>query len=306
MDIYDSIDMKPESAPAFISRQVVRSRYLFVDLDPPARTAFAVTCAGREECTPDYCIRRDGFQYHAIEHILSGSWELQTSGKSYELEAGSIFAYGPETAYMLRALPSRQRPVKHFLDFSGSEAQARLRDSGLADGRPRTLIQTRWIRDIFDQLLDGGHYPPATQRTMSRLLAELLLLQVREDARLTASDESGSYGTFTRCREFIGENFRNLRTVDEAARGCHIDPAYLSRLFKRHATETPYEFLIRLKMEHAAANLLRGNGLVKAAALDIGFEDPYHFSRVFKHHFGFAPRHFVQRLQRKTATPQHP
>ena len=75
--------VKTESAPAFISRQVVRSRYLFVDLAPPTRTAFAVTCAGREECTPDYRIRRDGFQYHAIELILSGNWELQTGGMIY-------------------------------------------------------------------------------------------------------------------------------------------------------------------------------------------------------------------------------
>ncbi len=291
--------MKPGIAPAFISQQVVDSQYLFVDLSPPARTAFAVTCAGREECAPDYFIHRDGFQYLAVEYILSGLWELEIAGNRYQLEAGSLFAYGPETAYKLRALPSRQRLIKLFLDFCGHEAEAQLKASGLADGRPHTLIQTRWVRDILDQLLDCGHYPPATQRAMSRLLAELLLLQLREEAKFAPVEDNGSYGTFKRCRDYLRDHFRTLRTVEEAARGCHVDPAYLARLFKRHAPETPYQFLVRLKMEHAAACLLRRNSLVKAAALEVGFEDPYHFSRVFKSRFGCSPRNFMQRAQRR-------
>jgi len=55
--------------PSFISSRVIRGRYVFLDLDPPAGTDLAVTCAGWEECSPEYEIKRDGFRYNALEYI---------------------------------------------------------------------------------------------------------------------------------------------------------------------------------------------------------------------------------------------
>jgi AraC-like DNA-binding protein len=47
-----------------------------------------------------------------------------------------------------------------------------------------------------------------------------------------------------------------------------------------------------MKMNHAAELITRANFSVKAAAVEVGFEDPYHFSRVFKRVHGVAPSLF--------------
>ena len=47
---------------------------------------------------------------------------------------------------------------------------------------------------------------------------------------------------------------------------------------------------LRRKMSLAAAHLVERGGLVKEAALRVGFTDPYHFSRCFKSVHGVAPR----------------
>lgn len=47
--------------------------------------------------------------------------------------------------------------------------------------------------------------------------------------------------------------------------------------------------LTRRKMNLAAEFLLESGGLVKEAALRVGFADPYHFSRCFKSVHGVAP-----------------
>lgn len=82
------------------------------------------------------------------------------------------------------------------------------------------------------------------------------------------------------------------------AEACFVDQAYLSRLFKRFAEESPLHLLTRLKMGKAAELLITRGLLVKQAAEETGFPDPYHFSRVFKRVYGIPPETFIRSARR--------
>ena len=77
-----------------------------------------------------------------------------------------------------------------------------------------------------------------------------------------------------------------------------MDPAYLCRLFGRFGHQSPYRYLVRLRMAQAARRLQSPGTLVKQVAGDLGFTDPFHFSRTFKRVFGVSPGRFI-RLQRQ-------
>jgi len=98
--------------------------------------------------------------------------------------------------------------------------------------------------------------------------------------------------SYEHCRRFLADNYMAVRVMSDAAKACGVSPAHLSRLFHRFDTESPKAFLLRLKMNHAAELILRGNVPVKRAAAEVGFEDPYHFSRCFKRVHGIAPSFF--------------
>jgi AraC-like DNA-binding protein len=91
--------------------------------------------------------------------------------------------------------------------------------------------------------------------------------------------------------EFVCEHLR-LRTQAQIARECHVNPAYLCRLFRRYDHQTPYQYLMRLKMNLAAQRLRDPGSLVKQVAAALGFSDPFHFSRAFKSVFGLSPEAF--------------
>ena len=80
--------------------------------------------------------------------------------------------------------------------------------------------------------------------------------------------------------------------MDQVARECRVDPAYLCRLFRRYAHQSPYQFLLRLKMNLAAEQLQNPELLIKQVASQLGFSDPFHFSRAFKKIFGLSPEDF--------------
>jgi AraC-like DNA-binding protein len=101
-----------------------------------------------------------------------------------------------------------------------------------------------------------------------------------------------AFTTYQRCRRHIQANCEQLRSVAEIARQCHIDAAYLCRLFQRFDHQTPYQLLMRTKMNAAAGRLQDPDVLVKQVALEMMFDDAGHFSRAFKSVFGLSPEAF--------------
>jgi AraC-like DNA-binding protein len=284
-----------ESLPSFISRRIIRGRYLFLDLDPPAATDLAVTCAGWEECSPGYEIRRDGFRHLALEYITGGEWELETGGRKWTVGPGTIFAYGPGIAYSLKALSSGGL-TKYFVDLYGRSAPGLLARTGLKGASPGRVMDVRWLHDILDQLIETGRLRPSARKSVSTMLLTLLLQRLREDLRAKPRFSHARH-SYQLCRQYLVDNYMRIRSLSDAARKCGVSPAHLSRLFHRFDTELPKAFLLRLKMNHAAELILRGRMPVKAAAIQVGFDDPYHFSRCFKRVHGVAPSLFGRELR---------
>ena len=68
-----------------------------------------------------------------------------------------------------------------------------------------------------------------------------------------------------------------------------INADYLRRLFRQEHAMSPHEYLIKLRLDHAA-HLLRYEGVsVAEAAFRSGFYDPLYFSRLFHRHMGTTP-----------------
>jgi AraC-like DNA-binding protein len=63
-------------------------------------------------------------------------------------------------------------------------------------------------------------------------------------------------------------------------------------LFRRYDHQSPYQYLLRLRMNLAAEQLHQPGALVKQVAEQTGFDDPFHFSRAFKSVFGLSPDAF--------------
>ncbi|MEI8234885.1 MAG: AraC family transcriptional regulator [Verrucomicrobiota bacterium] len=276
--------------PSFISRRVIRGRYLFLDLNPPAATDLAVTCAGWEECAPGYEIQRDGFHYLALEYIVGGSWELETRGGRWKVGPGTIFTYGPAIGYSLKAL-SGSGFCKYFVDFAGHSAARLIAKTGLKGARPGRIVHRRWLHELLDQLIETTHLRQPARANISRMLAPLIMERVREDLR-AGPRCSLAQQSYEKCRQYLADHYLEIQSLSEASRACGVSAVYLSRLFRRFATESPNGFLERMKMNHAAELIARSSLPVKAAGYAVGYDDPYHFSRVFKRVHGIAPRFF--------------
>lgn len=283
-----------QSATSFLSHEVASSRLFF--LDPEENEDFEVVLGGFERCAPGYRIDRQQLPWYCLEFVSHGTGTVRLgASEEVPLQPGSFFIYGPSLPQ--RITSSREAPLgKYFVGFTGPGVESFLEHYGMPPGFVSRCVKVEPIRRAFDTLIDRGVRKSGLARPICAAITRQLLLTCRDDATDSGSTDTPAYVTYQRCREFIERNFLEIAKLEAISLACEVDGAYLCRLFARFHDESPYQFLTRLRMEHASRILLESDATVKSVAAALGFKDAFHFSRVFKSVHHVPPSRFRQSL----------
>ncbi len=281
----------PAPAPEFFSADVVAARRFYLDLSPPRRVPLAVVCGGVETCNPSYAIHRTTFPFCSFEYVARGRGQLRLNGAAYDLRAGVLFSYGPGVAHHITG-DATDALVKYFVDFAGTEALELLRGCGLAPGRVTRVFPPDTLTALFDELIQSGQRGGRDGEELCGELLRCLGLKIAATVAPLTTAETVAFSTYLECRRHIEQHFQHLRTLEQIAAECHVNDAYLCRLFRRYDHRSPYQYLLRLKMNFAAGRLQLPGVMVKQVAEETGFQDPFHFSRVFRSVLGVSPAAF--------------
>lgn len=289
-----SPDDFPEKRPSFVSTQVSEARRYYLDLSAKPGPGVVVVCGGCERMRPDYRVQRSTFPFLAVEFVAEGEGTLELAGHRYALRPGMAFAYGPGAAHVIRNEPKRPM-LKYYIDFAGGDAERLLGESALGGWRALQVSSPPEVVEIFELLQREG---ASQSRYGARLCAELLpvlLTKITERAVAGGASAPRALATYQRAKQWMEKHYIQVKTVEAVAAACHVELAYLCRLFRRFAHTTPYQFLLRLRLNRATELLLDGGLMVKEVAEQLNFADAFHFSRTFKRVYGLAPEQFLRR-----------
>jgi len=251
-----------------------------------------VVCGGFEAADADYEIRREDFPWLSLEFVLAGQGELTLNGVKSPLRAGCFFLYGPGVPHHISSLASAPLE-KYFVDFTGAGARQLLARLSLSPGASGENTRPDLLRAGFEALIEASARQSRHVALHCEALLTSLLVNCAEFRAESGTLSSRAYQTYERCRVRIAEQAQSLRSLGDMARVCHVDNAYLCRLFARYGKESPREYLTHLKISRAAELLLDSDLPVKQVAQQLGFSDPFHFSKVFKRLKGVPPARFA-------------
>lgn len=92
-------------------------------------------------------------------------------------------------------------------------------------------------------------------------------------------------------KEYVNNSYKDV-TLNEVAEYVHLNPYYLSKLFKKKTNQNFSDYLLTVKMKKAA-ELLKD---IKHKCYDvgsyIGYKNPKNFSRAFKNFYGVSPKDY--------------
>lgn len=270
--------------PEFFSSQIVNARRFFRALNIQGADD-AVMSGGHEYCRDDYDIQRKLFPYITLEYISAGKglWEL--NGREYVAEPGTVVFYGPEHPHRIRAIPG-ENMHKYFISVSPAAS----RRSSFRYGTVFYVQESLPILRRFEEIIDYGLNPSPKANDICLTIFDLLIQECELNAVDYGQVSEERYFSYTRCKALITENYQSLRSQKEAAELCAVSQGYLCKLFERYDHQSPYSYLIALRMNYAAQMVMDRHIPIQEIARRMGYEDQGHFTRVFKRVFGSPPQ----------------
>ncbi|MBO9127767.1 MULTISPECIES: helix-turn-helix domain-containing protein [unclassified Rhizobium] len=97
--------------------------------------------------------------------------------------------------------------------------------------------------------------------------------------------------------QFIEEHLTETIKIEDLAILAKLSKTYFSRVFKSAYNESPYNYVLRRRMELAKALITETDGPLSEIALDCGISDQAHLCKTFRKVFGMTPNNWRRRSQ---------
>lgn len=89
--------------------------------------------------------------------------------------------------------------------------------------------------------------------------------------------------------DFIHDNLDKKITLPELAALTGWNMYYFARIFKKYMNESPYQYLLKARIEKAKSLIITSTVNLSQIALELGFENHSHFSQTFRKMVGVSP-----------------
>ena len=263
----------------------------------------------------------DETNYHAHDFvelavILKGEGIFFIDGKEYPVREGDLLILNPGVHHKSLVCREASCPATEcYLAFSDVEFRGCAPGALplFADGGRIRRMPEKMRQEVFrlcaavEKELEASR--PGRYFMLKAYLIQLICLVIREqqtekEQKIRTGDGGQRYVfksvskkyVVERIMEYLQNHYREKISLDQIAANMYLSPYYISRIFKSETGDTPINYLISLRMEHAR-DLMDAHPemSIQSVAAQVGYEDAYHFSKQFKKYFVLSPLYYKGR-----------
>ena len=252
----------------------------------------AVYSCGIQKCNPCHAWGPAVRDHYLIHCVTSGKGVFSFGGKEYPLTGGDGFLLLPGVVASYEA--DSESPWQYcWIGFNGADAKHFVELTGLSYENPVFHFSDTALPDRLEAI---SRLSLSSHSNEVRIQAGLLLFLadlMDRFGNLSPARHTGGYEYVRKAVQFIEYNYSRPINIEDIAASAGISRSHLYRLFMENVSMPPNEYLMRCRMNKAAALLEEGSLSVGEVAYSTGFSDQLYFSRVFKKYMGVPPSHYA-------------
>jgi len=276
-------------------------------LGEPLTLNAAIDSAGRErrnDTSYSWHGQKRGQKNFAFwQFTLSGRGNLDYEGKQYSLHPGDAMLLHVPHHHHYYLPPDSSHWEFIFINLSGIECLRLCREIEAQNGPILHYDNAAPSLKLAEHILEAVIILRETDHLKLSALAYQFCMTLAGDVIASGGFNSRPPAIEAAVR-FAIANFEQPIGVDEMSNAAGLSRYYFTRLFQRHMSTTPGEFIHQLRLEKAT-RLLQAKylGLAEIAA-ESGFQSTSYFCRAFRLAYGTTPGEFREGQILQTAQAQ--
>ena len=102
-------------------------------------------------------------------------------------------------------------------------------------------------------------------------------------------------------QEFIENNYESKLNIESIAGQVHLNSRSFLRRFKKATSNTPLEYIQRIRIEAAKRKLESTADSIMEVMFSIGYNDEKAFRRIFRKYAGLSPKEYQLKYNKEAA-----
>ncbi len=250
---------------------------------------FHIICSGEFFCDGDYLVERNTYHSFLLMYIRKGCGCIIFGNRTYQAHEGDIVFLDCHQPHRYYTDTGWETLWIHFDGNSSREIfESIFSNAGVVIPITNSPVIIRYLSMIIDSLKNGRPLHEALISShIHRMLAEIMLLTLN-------SKDTGTYrmSPVLDAVTYIQNCLKSKISIMDLAAYVRISPFHFSRLFKKETGFSPYEFVIKTRIDHAKVLLKKTSLSIKEIAYEVGFNSESNFINTFRDKVNLTPNDF--------------
>jgi AraC-like DNA-binding protein len=249
-----------------------------------ARSAFFyLQSMGYFCCNPDYYTKREGYISYLLIYTLDGKGYASYRDREYQLSKGQVLLMDCFDYQEYRTDAKELWEFK-WIHFNGSSSREYYKIIYENHGPVIDMGDNKSIQEYIDQIYqllcgDDRQFEIKVSCIVVQMLTDILLTTPgSKSGMLDDNSRSNMEGVI----ELIDKYYDSNVSLDDMASAANLSKYHFLRSFKKATGYSPYEYLVKFRINKAKSMLESTSDTVEQIALKVGFDSTSNFIGTFK------------------------
>lgn len=260
---------------------------------PPALSGllYYPLCVGYFDCKPSYILQRNTYSSYLMIVMMTGSLSYETRHARGVARAGQVLLIDCNTPHSYAA---QGKCSFTFVHFDGAQSREVYEELLHRSGGLIKLLRPNDLHESLGEMLSTLRQDRRLNEAQASAMLHGILMQLLEASGAAGSGTVGN-SLVDRAIAYIQEHLTDRLTVETIAEHVGYSTGYFSHLFAGETGMSPYQFVVRSRVERAQQLLQTTRLTVQDVAFQCGFNSAANFCYTFRRFTGESPHEFRKR-----------